>query len=49
MIYELSKEGLEENIPKIEYLYHFKLQLHKNIPGLENFLLSDLFHKFTRE
>jgi len=49
MIYEFSKEGLEENIPKIEYLYHFKLQLHKNIPGLENFLLSELFHKFTRE
>ena len=49
MIYELSKENLEENISQIENLYQFKLQLHKNIPGLEHFLVSELFHKFTRE
>ncbi|MBK8397911.1 MAG: hypothetical protein IPL26_22065 [Leptospiraceae bacterium] len=49
MIYELSKENIETHSAKIEILYEFKLQLHKNIPGLEQFLLSQLFHKFTKE
>ncbi len=49
MIYEFSKENMEDNAVQIEMLYDFKQQLHKNIPGLEHFLLSDLFHKFTRE
>lgn len=49
MIYEFSKSNLEESIQKIEMIYEFKLQLHKNIPGVETFLLSDLFHKLTRD
>jgi DNA polymerase-3 subunit gamma/tau len=49
MIYEFCKENIEDNATQIEMLYDFKRQLHKNIPGLEHFLLSELFHKFTRE
>lgn len=47
LIYYYSKQGIEKNYQKLQALYAFKLGLHRNIAGIEPFLLSGLFHKLS--
>ncbi len=46
LIYQFSKPD-KRNIEILEFLFEFKKNLHREIPNLENFLLSQLFHKIS--
>lgn len=48
MIYVYNKNDQEKNLERLEALFEFKRELHKNIPNLENFILSRLFFKLGK-
>jgi DNA polymerase III subunit gamma/tau len=46
LIFQFSKPD-KHNIKILDFLFTFKETLHRQIPNLENFLLSQLFHKIS--
>jgi DNA polymerase-3 subunit gamma/tau len=47
MLYEFSKKNSLNASEELTEIFNFKEDLHKNIPNLENFLLSRLFNKLS--
>lgn len=47
LIYSFSNSELKNKLLILEKIFEFKNDLHKKIPGLETFLISDLFFNLT--
>lgn len=47
LIYEYTRTGYENNLPKIEAIFQFKAELHKRIVGIDTIALSRLFFRLS--
>ncbi|MEM7179313.1 MAG: hypothetical protein AAF518_00255 [Spirochaetota bacterium] len=47
LIHHYAETTIAQHMQKIEAIYSFKENLHKNIAGIEPFLLSSLFHRLS--